>query len=263
MTCLLGRSGPPEFRVITLRHGPLLEVCRSWWKHAEDVEASRWKPVEAVGKRWKTCGRQGRGWKGCGRSGRGLEGGGKVQKRWEGTGSNGTLQGGIIYFSLLRISSGDLLLYMHWSDSFWPVLIGFTWYRSESIGLRIQLEKLEKFPTVWPILWSKISDQNPTSYNWFRLEPVGHSKDLAFIQESICSIASALNIIFETNDNLPIAELTSKAYSLFGEDGGIRLAMDIHAQSALKNTKPLQIMVPRTMILLLYWVLMITGLCQL
>ena len=46
----------------------------------------------------------------------------------------------------------------------------------------------------------------------------------AFIQESIRSIASALNIIFETNDNLPIAELTNKAYSLLGEDGGIRLA---------------------------------------
>jgi len=46
----------------------------------------------------------------------------------------------------------------------------------------------------------------------------------AFIQESIRSIASALNIIFETNDNLPIAELTSKAYSLLGENGGIRLA---------------------------------------
>ena len=51
---------------------------------------------------------------------------------------------------------------MHWSDSFRPVLTGSTWYWSELIALGIQLEKLEKFPTVWPILWSKISDWNPT-----------------------------------------------------------------------------------------------------
>jgi len=33
-----------------------------------------------------------------------------------------------------------------------------------------------------------------------------------------------LDITFETNDNLTIAELTHKAYSVLGENGGIRLS---------------------------------------
>ncbi|KAF8809167.1 hypothetical protein BYT27DRAFT_7285400, partial [Phlegmacium glaucopus] len=46
----------------------------------------------------------------------------------------------------------------------------------------------------------------------------------AFIQESICSVSHTLGITFETNDNLAIAELTNKAFSLLGENGGIRLS---------------------------------------
>jgi uncharacterized Zn finger protein (UPF0148 family) len=45
-----------------------------------------------------------------------------------------------------------------------------------------------------------------------------------FIQESIRSIASAADIIFEANINLPIADLTNQAYCLLGENGGIRLS---------------------------------------
>ncbi len=46
-----------------------------------------------------------------------------------------------------------------------------------------------------------------------------------FIQKSIHSIASATDIIFEANNNLPIADLTNQAYCLLGENGGIRLSL--------------------------------------
>ena len=45
-----------------------------------------------------------------------------------------------------------------------------------------------------------------------------------FIQESIRTVSNVLDITFETNDNLTIAELTHKAYSVLGENGGIRLS---------------------------------------
>src|SRR6266511_1779429 len=45
-----------------------------------------------------------------------------------------------------------------------------------------------------------------------------------FIQESIRTVSNVLNITYETNDNLAIAELTNKAYSVLGENGGIRLS---------------------------------------
>ncbi|KAF8804006.1 hypothetical protein BYT27DRAFT_7017654, partial [Phlegmacium glaucopus] len=37
-------------------------------------------------------------------------------------------------------------------------------------------------------------------------------------------VSQVLEITFETNDNLAIAELTNKAFSLLGENGGIRLS---------------------------------------
>ena len=105
MTCLLGRSRPWEFRVITPRHGLLLRGLEQ--KHAEaaeDAEANR-EPVEASGSHgsrqevvedmWETRkGSEGvrEVWERCGRSGRGPEGHEKVQKRRKGTGSNSTLQ---------------------------------------------------------------------------------------------------------------------------------------------------------------------------
>ncbi len=45
-----------------------------------------------------------------------------------------------------------------------------------------------------------------------------------FIQESIHTVSEALQITFETVDNLQIAELTNKAFSVLGENGGIRLS---------------------------------------
>jgi len=53
MTCLLGRSGPQEFRVITPRHGPLL--CGSRWKHVEDVEDMEDSGSELVIRMTSTC----------------------------------------------------------------------------------------------------------------------------------------------------------------------------------------------------------------
>jgi len=46
----------------------------------------------------------------------------------------------------------------------------------------------------------------------------------AFIQESVRAIAQVSNIIFETNDNQSIEDLTHDAFSILGEDGGIRLS---------------------------------------
>ena len=46
----------------------------------------------------------------------------------------------------------------------------------------------------------------------------------AFIQESIRTIACASNILFETNDNTSIENLTHDAFAVLGEDGGIRLS---------------------------------------
>ena len=60
MTCLLGRSGPWEFQVITPRHGLLL--CGSEQKCAGDVEDSGSEP-EAGGSQWKL-------WKSSGSGGR-------------------------------------------------------------------------------------------------------------------------------------------------------------------------------------------------
>jgi len=99
MTCLLGRSGPWEFRVITPRHGLLL--CGSEWKHA-GASGSQWKS-------WKMLGSGGRCREAGGRPvgdregvGRGPGGAGEVQEVWkrsgrlwesaEEAGSNGTLQ---------------------------------------------------------------------------------------------------------------------------------------------------------------------------
>jgi len=45
-----------------------------------------------------------------------------------------------------------------------------------------------------------------------------------FIQESIRTVSEALQITFETVDNLQIAELTNKAFSVLGENGGIQLS---------------------------------------
>ena len=45
----------------------------------------------------------------------------------------------------------------------------------------------------------------------------------AFIQESVRAIAQFSNILFETNDNQSIEDLTHDAFSILGEDGGIRL----------------------------------------
>ena len=45
-----------------------------------------------------------------------------------------------------------------------------------------------------------------------------------FIQESIRTVSEALQITFETVDNLQIAKLTNKAFSVLGENGGIRLS---------------------------------------
>ena len=85
MTCLLGRSGPQEFRVIAPRHGPLLHGLER--KRAEDVKdsgsepgagGSQWKSWKLSGSRWETgkgsegvrevwkavgkCGRDGKAW---------------------------------------------------------------------------------------------------------------------------------------------------------------------------------------------------------
>ena len=46
----------------------------------------------------------------------------------------------------------------------------------------------------------------------------------AFIQESVRAIAQVSNILFETNDNQSIEDLTHDAFSILGEDGGIRLS---------------------------------------
>jgi hypothetical protein len=59
----------------------------------------------------------------------------------------------------------------------------------------------------------------------------------AFIQESIRSIASAVGITFEANNNLSIAELTNQAYSLLGEDGGIRLSNGHACSECTQNYK--------------------------
>jgi len=88
MTCLLGRSGPREFRVITPRHGLLL--CGSERKRV-GASGSQWK-------QWKSSGSSGRCQEGVGdregvrRGAGGPEGRGKVRKRREGMGSNGMLQ---------------------------------------------------------------------------------------------------------------------------------------------------------------------------
>ena len=46
----------------------------------------------------------------------------------------------------------------------------------------------------------------------------------AIIQESVRAIAQFSNILFETNDNQSIEDLTHDAFSILGEDGGIRLS---------------------------------------
>ena len=94
MTCLLGRSRPREFRIITPRHGLLLHGSER--KCAGDVEDSGSKPG-AGGSQWKSWKTLGSGGKyvgdkeGVGRGAGGAEGHGKVRKRWEGMESNGTL----------------------------------------------------------------------------------------------------------------------------------------------------------------------------
>ena len=62
--------------------------------------------------------------------------------------------------------SSDWKLIGNWSDS---VLSG---------PIRNWLDKLDKFPTIWMGLCSRISDQIPSGSDWFRLENVGHRQDL-------------------------------------------------------------------------------------
>ncbi len=45
-----------------------------------------------------------------------------------------------------------------------------------------------------------------------------------FIQESVCTIAHASNILFESHNNLSIENLTYDAIAMLGENGGIRLS---------------------------------------
>src|SRR6266498_5997416 len=63
-----------------------------------------------------------------------------------------------------------------------------------------------------------------------------------FIQESIRTVSNVLDITFETNDNLTITELTHKAYSVLGENGGIRHLIGMHAQNVHKTIRPLLIL---------------------
>jgi len=70
MRCPLGRNGLREFRVITLRHGPLLRSS----------ERKRAGAGGSGGSHWEAGGRQGRGRKGCGRVGRGAGGPEEVRK---------------------------------------------------------------------------------------------------------------------------------------------------------------------------------------
>ena len=41
-------------------------------------------------------------------------------------------------------------------------------------------DRFDKFPTIWVVLCSRISNRNPSGSDWFRLENVGHRQDLRF-----------------------------------------------------------------------------------
>ena len=47
---------------------------------------------------------------------------------------------------------------------------------SGPIGIRS--DRFDKFPTIWVVLCSRISDRNPSGSDSFRLENVGHRQDL-------------------------------------------------------------------------------------
>ena len=67
----------------------------------------------------------------------------------------------------------------------------------------------------------------------------------AFIQESIRTVSNVLKITFETSDNLTIAELTHKAYSILGENGGIRLSNGHACPECTQDYKATANYVPR------------------
>ena len=63
----------------------------------------------------------------------------------------------------------------------------------------------------------------------------------AFIHETVCNITQASGIMFETNDNPSIDDLTHDAFAILGDSGAMRLADKHTCSSVLNNTRQLQI----------------------
>ena len=112
-----------------------------------------------------------------------------------------------IYFPLLRIWLGDLLLYMHWADSFRPVLTGSTWYQLELIGSDWNL--VGKIGEIFYCLAYTVIQNFQLESNWIWLEPLGHSKDLNkghpyvcwHLYDELTSAATIWSIGFTTTSN--------------------------------------------------------------
>jgi len=101
-----------------------------------------------------------------------------------------SLKVGGIYFPCLeyhQVISYYICTDLTLSDQFRSVPLGTSrnWLDSEPVeptgSTGSDQNPVGKIPTVWPILWSKISNRNPTSFNRFWSEPAGHSKDLATV----------------------------------------------------------------------------------
>src|ERR1700733_5689848 len=76
----------------------------------------------------------------------------------------------------------------------------------------------------------------------------GNSKKLswhhiwqAFVQESVCTLASASNINMELQDGLAINDVTRQAFSVLGENGVFMLQTNILVKNVLNHIKELQI----------------------
>jgi len=59
------------------------------------------------------------------------------------------------------------------------------------ILIGIQSENLEKFPTVWQVLYSQNSDWNPTGSTQYCSVSVGHRQDLRWTEQNYSPLESA------------------------------------------------------------------------
>ena len=136
-----------------------------------------------------------------------------------------------------ELVSSNQKLVRNWSDS----------VPSGPIGIR--LDKLDKFPTIWVVLCSRISDRNLSGSDWFHSENVGHRQDLAHTRRRILILSSLdpllgmfmFRLVLHNNLNIfgsPASTVSRSAFRSAFRPAAVALTMMEEWRPQLVRTNP-------------------------